>query len=135
MKHHSFRISGPGGTTRDGMRRGDGRPPAYELRWNIWDLELVQSLPKKFVDSLAQHKDDRELQSWPSSGVFLPRGYVEKQQLQPPVRQYDPVPQADEILTHVTRLKMEDPLAILEFLNRWGPLGLGEDEDVYARLG
>src|SRR5262249_31754487 len=71
----------------------------------------------------------------PSGGVLVPRGCAETQAWPEPVREYDPVPQADEILTHVTRLKVDDSRALLEFVNQWGPLGLSVAPDVYARLG
>lgn len=37
-----------------------------------------------------------------------------------PAKIYDPVPLADEILTHVTRLDTKDTEALLEFVNEWG---------------
>jgi hypothetical protein len=134
MKNHSYRISFP--DLPGDSRHGDGQSPAYELRWRVWDLELVKSLPSEFMNAWwGAPKIDREIQPWPPLGVFIPRGYVEEPGLMMPLRDYDPVPQADELLTHVTRLETDDTEAILKFVNRWGPLGLSGDLNVYARLG
>ncbi len=60
---------------------------------------------------------------WPVGGVFAPRWWPRGQPI--PARPYDPVEEAAEILRDVQRSAGDDPKALLRFVNRWGPLGVG----------
>jgi len=132
---------------RDGIgAAGEGRQPAYELRVPVYEYEIVtaQALGVSNAEIIRGHLPDdlRKLLAgllhrldleygWPSDGVLLPRDWAK---LQKPtlVREYNPVPAADEILTDVTRLDPYKPEAILDFVNQWGLLGSpGVHPDVY----
>ncbi len=66
---------------------------------------------------------------------FLPRGHLQTHQWPQPVREYEPVAQADEMLTHATRLDTSDAQALLDFVNQWGVLGLrGGPEGIFPTL-
>src|SRR5215471_16609298 len=138
MNHPSFRISAK--LPRKVERLGDfgteeSHQPVYELELNVWEFEIVKDSPRGFPTVFGGRMPDNAPTPWPTDGVFVPRGYVEQKDLVPPARFYKPVPYADEILTHVTRLKTSDSQSLLDFANTWGLLGVPGDPDVYARLG
>ncbi len=56
---------------------------------------------------------------WPPGGIFVPEDGV-----MPPPR-YDPVPVAAEILLDAQRGATADAQGLLDFVNRWGCLGVG----------
>jgi hypothetical protein len=139
MNHPSFRISAER-PLREVERFGDvgtdeTHQPIYELDLNVWEFEIVKDVPRGFPTVFGDRMPDNEPTPWPADGVFVPRGYIEQKRLVPPARSYKPVPDADEILTHVTRLDTRDNESLLDFANKWGLLGLEGDPDVYARLG
>ncbi len=55
---------------------------------------------------------------WPASGVLAPSG-------DSPQERYNPFEVADRILLDVQRTRSDDEKAILQFVNRWGLLGIG----------
>jgi hypothetical protein len=56
---------------------------------------------------------------WPAGGIFVPEGDDAK------APTYEPLAVAPEILLDVHRTRVDDPTALLRFVNRWGPLGVG----------
>jgi hypothetical protein len=57
--------------------------------------------------------------SWPAGGLFVPA------EPSTPLRPYRPLPVAGEILLDAQGVTLDDPEALLRFVNRWGRLGVG----------
>lgn len=64
---------------------------------------------------------------WPVGGVFAPKWWPRERPVSPEA--YDPVPAAALILLDAQRVAGGDAKALLAFVNKWGPLGIGVPGD------
>ncbi len=67
---------------------------------------------------------------WPVGGVFAPTWWPRDRPTKP-AESYNPMTVAPDILVDVQRVETEDPKALLRFVNRWGPLGVGVPQDTF----
>ncbi len=87
----------------------------HEPSWEFEDMEPEgKGSPVPWTGPQARFRV-----AWPSGGILVP----EVDEAQPPV--YEPLKVAHDILPHVQRTAVGDPTAILQFVNRWGRLGVG----------
>jgi hypothetical protein len=95
---------------------------AVESLWPVYRFTIVDAAP---------HTIERYLATAPQSiagsygGAFIPEeGFKEGRHLPAPLGYYMPTAHAGDILSDATRLDPSNRAALLDFVNRWGVLGI-----------
>src|SRR6266545_2872337 len=103
---------------------------AYDaIPWDVYDFEVAIE-PRPGLATVYRYRR----RPWPNEGVFVPKGaYTTPTAAEPqPIRRYDAMRSAEEILRDLNRTDPADRRALLAFTNRWGLLDQGWHAEVKA---